>query len=165
MKSSSMSKADGSTSSATYQLMAGPGVELRSYPGQEGETSGVLETEQTVTTSGETQQKPSTGAAGTPTVDTRAELEVRTFNVSSVNPTGNRCSDGPQHRSGHYTGRTMLRTAFLVLFFALPALAEQTRPAPSADEQAVRDVVRQYVNARELKDPKAIEALFTEDAD
>jgi uncharacterized protein (TIGR02246 family) len=26
-------------------------------------------------------------------------------------------------------------------------------------------VVRQYVNARELKDPKAIEALFTEDAD
>ena len=59
----------------------------------------------------------------------------------------------------------MLRSAFLVLFFALPALAQQTRPAPSADEQAVREVVRQYVNARELKDPKAIEALFTEDAD
>lgn len=59
----------------------------------------------------------------------------------------------------------MLRSPFLVLFFALPVLAEQTRPAPSADEPAVREVVRQYVNARELKDPKAIEALFTEDAD
>jgi uncharacterized protein (TIGR02246 family) len=64
-----------------------------------------------------------------------------------------------------YTGRAMLRSAFLVLFFALPASAEQTRPAPSVDEQAVREVVRQYVNARELKDPKAIGALFTEDAD
>jgi uncharacterized protein (TIGR02246 family) len=59
----------------------------------------------------------------------------------------------------------MLRSSFVVLFLALPASAEQTRPAPSVDEQAVRDVVRQYVNARELKDPKAIEALFTEDAD
>ena len=33
------------------------------------------------------------------------------------------------------------------------------------DEQAVRDVVRKYVDAREARDPKAVEALFTEDAD
>src|SRR5215475_14864810 len=33
------------------------------------------------------------------------------------------------------------------------------------DEQAIRDVVQKYVNARELQDPKAVEALFTEDAD
>jgi uncharacterized protein (TIGR02246 family) len=59
----------------------------------------------------------------------------------------------------------MWRSAFLVLFIALPAMDEQARPVASGDEQAVREVVRQYVNARELKDPKAIEALFTEDAD
>ena len=59
----------------------------------------------------------------------------------------------------------MLRATLLLLLFALPAAAEQARPSPSADEQAVRDVVRQYVNARELKEPKAIESLFTEDAD
>ena len=43
-------------------------------------------------------------------------------------------------------------------------LAAQT-PASSSDEAAVRELVRRYVNARELKDPAAIEALFTADAD
>jgi uncharacterized protein (TIGR02246 family) len=34
-----------------------------------------------------------------------------------------------------------------------------------ADESAIRDVVKKYVDAREQKDPRAIEALFTSDAD
>ena len=34
-----------------------------------------------------------------------------------------------------------------------------------ADESAVRDVVKRYVDAREAKDAKAIESLFTADAD
>ena len=38
-------------------------------------------------------------------------------------------------------------------------------PAQSADEAAVREVVRKYVDAREHIDPKATEALFTADAD
>jgi len=33
------------------------------------------------------------------------------------------------------------------------------------DDQSVREVVRKYVEARELRDPKAVEALFTKDAD
>ena len=37
--------------------------------------------------------------------------------------------------------------------------------ARPTDEAAVRDVVRRYTQARELNDPKAIEALFTDDAD
>ena len=52
-----------------------------------------------------------------------------------------------------------------LVFLALPAIAAQAPSAPSRDEGAVREVVRRYVNARELKDPKAIEALFTADAD
>jgi uncharacterized protein (TIGR02246 family) len=37
--------------------------------------------------------------------------------------------------------------------------------SPAAEEAAVRDVVRRYVAAREQRDPRAVEALFTEDAD
>jgi uncharacterized protein (TIGR02246 family) len=33
------------------------------------------------------------------------------------------------------------------------------------DEAAIRAVVQKYVDARELRDPAAVEALFTEDAD
>jgi uncharacterized protein (TIGR02246 family) len=49
----------------------------------------------------------------------------------------------------------------LVLMMA-PGLFAQATPA---DEAGVRDVIRQYTNARDLKDPKAVEALFTPDAD
>lgn len=37
--------------------------------------------------------------------------------------------------------------------------------AGAADDAALREVVRLYVNAREARDPAAIGALFTEDAD
>jgi uncharacterized protein (TIGR02246 family) len=49
------------------------------------------------------------------------------------------------------------------VLLASAGLSAQT--SPSGDEAAVRDVVRRYVNARELKDPAAIEGLFTADAD
>lgn len=87
------SRSDGSTSTATYQLKPGPDVDLRGHAGQEVELSGVLETQQTVATSGEVQQKPAKGATGTPTVETKAEVDVRTFDVSSVKSTGNRCPE------------------------------------------------------------------------
>ena len=45
------------------------------------------------------------------------------------------------------------------------AAAAQSQSASATDEAAVRDVVRRYTDARELSDPKAIEALFTPDAD
>ncbi len=35
----------------------------------------------------------------------------------------------------------------------------------TGDEAAIREVVKKYVEARENKDPKAVEALFTSDAD
>ena len=37
--------------------------------------------------------------------------------------------------------------------------------APASEEAAVRDVVRKYVDARDTIDARAIEALFTKDAD
>lgn len=48
---------------------------------------------------------------------------------------------------------------FALVVMAMPLFAA------SGDEAAIRDVVKKYVDAREQKDPKAIEALFTADAD
>ena len=36
---------------------------------------------------------------------------------------------------------------------------------PSADESAVRDMVKRYADARDVSDPKAIGTLFSDDAD
>ena len=43
-------------------------------------------------------------------------------------------------------------------------VASQQPPTP-ADEAAIRDLVRRYAGAREARDPAAIAALFTPDAD
>ena len=50
----------------------------------------------------------------------------------------------------------------LVLAAALPAVAADLR---ATDEAAIKDLVARYSAAREERDPKAIEALFTKDAD
>jgi uncharacterized protein (TIGR02246 family) len=60
-------------------------------------------------------------------------------------------------------GKALL-IAFVLLVAASP-LAAQSGDSSSADEVLVRGVVAKYVNARELRDPAAIEALFTVDAD
>jgi uncharacterized protein (TIGR02246 family) len=52
-----------------------------------------------------------------------------------------------------------------LLIAALSACMMFAQTNASSDEAAVRDVVQKYVNARELRDPKAVEELFTEDAD
>lgn len=46
----------------------------------------------------------------------------------------------------------------------LPAIGQNAPPTP-ADDAAVRDVVRRYVDAREKRDPALLAALFTADAD
>src|SRR3954453_17898115 len=64
--------------------------------------------------------------------------------------------------SGTFIGTIIvhMRIAFLAAWIAVAAFAQKP-----ADEAAVRDVVKRYVDARDAKDPKAIEALFTSDAD
>ena len=51
----------------------------------------------------------------------------------------------------------------LFVFSLLPGFPQAT--AGNRDEAAIREVVRQYVDARERVDPKAVERLFTSDAD
>jgi len=57
----------------------------------------------------------------------------------------------------------MRLVTLLALLTVVPSASQGTGPAK--DEAAVRDLVKRYVDARERQDPKAIEALFTEDAD
>ena len=52
--------------------------------------------------------------------------------------------------------------AVLVLFVVSSVHAQ---PGGGDDRTAIRELVRQYNNAREANDPKAIEALFVADAD
>ena len=56
---------------------------------------------------------------------------------------------------------TLLAAAFIA---ALP-LAGQTTASSSSDETAVKEVVRKYVDARDKRDARLLEALFTPDAD
>jgi uncharacterized protein (TIGR02246 family) len=57
----------------------------------------------------------------------------------------------------------MLLLTVLTLL-TIPSHPVQASASPN-DEAAVREVVKRYVDARQRRDPKAVEALFTEDAD
>ncbi len=59
----------------------------------------------------------------------------------------------------------MMRTLLVLCLATVTPAAAQSPGTQSPDEAAVKAVVRNYVNARELRDPAAIEALFTIDAD
>src|SRR4051812_641953 len=48
---------------------------------------------------------------------------------------------------------------------APPARGNTSGSKDAGDEAAIREVVRKYMDAREAQDPKAIEPLFTADAD
>jgi uncharacterized protein (TIGR02246 family) len=52
----------------------------------------------------------------------------------------------------------------ICILVAIPLTAQQPGAA-QADEAAVRDIVQRYTQAREANEPKAIEVLFTADAD
>jgi hypothetical protein len=86
-------KSDGSAGTVTYELTTAPGIELRSYVGQQVDVSGTVTSDQTVATTGKVEEKPAKGAAGTPVVETKTELDVRKLKVSNVTTTGNRCTD------------------------------------------------------------------------
>jgi hypothetical protein len=77
---------------ATYQL-TGNNVNLRDYVGQQVEVSGTVRAEQEIATSGvTTAEKPAKGVDGTPTVQTKTDLDVRQMTVSAVKPSGGRCA-------------------------------------------------------------------------
>ena len=59
-----------------------------------------------------------------------------------------------------------MRAQFAVIYCLMSAgLCYPQSSTPGNDEAPIREIVSKYVDARERNDPKAVEALFTNDAD
>jgi hypothetical protein len=78
---------------ATYLLVPNSSVNLRENVGNRVEVSGVLSTQQQVstTTPATAPRNKPTGTSGTPTVQTQTQLDMRRLDVSSVNRLGDGC--------------------------------------------------------------------------
>jgi len=82
---------------ATYQL-TGNTQALRDHVGEQVQVSGTLRAEQEIASKGDAvAEKPAAGTSGTPTVQTKTDLDVKQMTVSSVTPSGQRCA--PQEPS------------------------------------------------------------------
>ena len=76
------------------------------------------------------------------------------------------CDDGWDNFKADHWGTIMNRRRFFTATSCLVATnTAASAEQPSADEAAVRQVIQRYVDAREASDAKAIEPLFTPDAD
>jgi hypothetical protein len=86
-----VSQKDGSGGTATYDLIAAPGVELRDQVGQQVEIKGRLQAEQVASSEGAARERAAKGTSGTPTVETKTDLDVRRVDATSVKPIGAAC--------------------------------------------------------------------------
>ena len=81
-----------SAETATYHLTGVQGVNLRDHIGNQVEVNGVVRSEQEMASASPSREADkATGTAGTPTVQTRTQLQVRQMEVQSVKPTGDKC--------------------------------------------------------------------------
>jgi hypothetical protein len=85
-------RSEGSNETATYVLVGKEGVNLRDHIGRQVEVNGVVRAEQEMASrSGAQPADKATGTAGTPTVQTRTQVELKRLDVSAIKPTGDRC--------------------------------------------------------------------------
>ena len=78
--------------SGSVHLTGVQGVNLRDHIGHQVEVNGVVRSEQEMTSASPSREADkATGTAGTPTVQTRTQLQVREMQVQSVKPTGEKC--------------------------------------------------------------------------
>jgi hypothetical protein len=76
----------------TYQLTGGNTSALRDNVGQRVEVSGTVQAEQEIASnSGTIPENRAKGTSGTPTVQTKTDVDIRRMEVTSVKPTGDRC--------------------------------------------------------------------------
>jgi hypothetical protein len=79
---------------ATYHLSGAQGVNLRDHIGRQVEVRGVVRSEQEMASASPSRpaaNDKATGTTGTPTVQTRTQLQIRQLDVNSVKPTGDKC--------------------------------------------------------------------------
>ena len=86
------SKEGGAMETATYQLTGPERLNLLDYVGQKVEVAGTIRSEQELTSLGQaTEQKAAKGTSGTPTVETKSQIDIKRFSVTTIAPTGIRC--------------------------------------------------------------------------
>lgn len=81
------------TDAATYELVGDQVASLRDHIGRRAEVSGTLQAQQEIasrSTAKPADERP-TGTSGTPTVQTRTEVEIKRLAVTSVKPLGDKC--------------------------------------------------------------------------
>jgi hypothetical protein len=86
-------RTEGGQDTVTYQLVGEQTPSLRDHVGRRVEVSGMMEAQQEIasrTTAQPKEQRP-TGTSGTPTVQTRAEIDIKRLSVKSVKGIGGRC--------------------------------------------------------------------------
>jgi hypothetical protein len=83
-----------SEQTATYQLHEYQGVKLAEHVGRQVQVSGILRSQQEVSTRSTTEQagKP-TATSGTPAVSTSTELDIKQLNVTEVKPVADHCPE------------------------------------------------------------------------
>ncbi len=76
----------------TYQLLGGDSTALRDNVGKQVQVSGTVEAEQQVaTSSGAIPENRAKGTSGTPTVETKTNVDIKRLDVSGLKATGDRC--------------------------------------------------------------------------
>jgi hypothetical protein len=87
------SQSTGATTTATYKLNRPDMAELQQYVGQTVEVSGTIRAEQEIATSGgAVAESPAKGTGGTPTVETKTDLNIRILDVGAIRPLGSPCA-------------------------------------------------------------------------
>ena len=86
--------AGSSSDTATYQLIGEQAANLQEHVGRQVEVSGTMQAHQEIATTA-TPQPPAneraTGTSGTPTVQTKTEVDIRRLAVTSIKPLGDKC--------------------------------------------------------------------------
>jgi len=93
---------------------------------------------------------------------TSARLAARNFEAAAYALFSHHTNAAPLYTAGMW--HTLLVFCLTSLTSPSPAAA-QSSAVRSPDEIAIRTAVGSYVNARDRRDPAAIEAIFTADAD
>jgi hypothetical protein len=87
------SAVDTQMAAATYQLVGAP-EEIREHVGRRVEVTGTLVEQQTARSDGATlPAEEATGTAGTPTVQSTTEVEVKRLQVTGVTPVDGDCNE------------------------------------------------------------------------
>jgi hypothetical protein len=82
---------DSSGGTATYELIAAPGVNLSGQVDQQVEVTGTLQAERIALGEDAARVRAAKGTSGTPIVETKTDLDVRRVDATSLRPIGAAC--------------------------------------------------------------------------